>query len=264
MTYDLWRYWPPFFIFVLTVDLLSVMLGRRLSALMVSDSAPEENREAKANTSERDEFQQMKKLSLSNGAVNRNAFQDDPKGPVASEFISSTQALHAYHSELYDIFKFYCSFGEPMNVVLLKSAKVTKLFRDCGVFSKDIPSGKVDLEFAKTVQAEAVRAKKGSSGDFKLDKGRLSFDGFLQLLVRVAHLKYGGELGLTRTAGKLIENHILPHAARATSLPDASALLEEVVSNTFVAQQDFLQKVCFLAIRTVPQFFSGVCHIVGS
>ena len=35
--------------------------------------------------------------------------------------------------ELRKIFEIYCAFGEPMNTKFLKSSKLFKMFRDCGL-----------------------------------------------------------------------------------------------------------------------------------
>lgn len=35
--------------------------------------------------------------------------------------------------ELKKLFEIYCSFGEPMNTKYLKSSKLAKMMRDCGL-----------------------------------------------------------------------------------------------------------------------------------
>ena len=56
--------------------------------------------------------------------------------------------------ELKKIFEIYCSFGEPMNTKNLKSSKLIKLLRDCGLIkgTSKLREPKAAKQKAKQVQ----------------------------------------------------------------------------------------------------------------
>jgi len=55
----------------------------------------------------------------------------EPKSESQNE--ESDQFLLNIEDEMKKIFEIYCSFGEPMNTKYLKSSKLYKMFKECGL-----------------------------------------------------------------------------------------------------------------------------------
>lgn len=97
------------------------------------------------------------------------------------------------------VFEYYTQFGDRMNSEFIKSHKFVKLAEDAGILSKSVTQSKVEIIFL------------GENNH----KPQMSFDTFLNSLVKVAELKYRnaigrGELSFQEALNNLLNDHILP------------------------------------------------------
>ena len=144
--------------------------------------------------------------------------------------------LERYLEQLQKIFTAYCSFGEPMNRTRLKSAKLMKMLKDCGLFrtapgsantsraslkssqSHLVSKVDVDLIFAKLTGGPQARAQLRRKSSFASKShlslansnsvGRMEFQQFLKALEFIAE-KVAPDRSLEDGYIYLIENFIL-------------------------------------------------------
>ena len=133
--------------------------------------------------------------------------------------------LDKYLDSLQRIFSTYCAFGEPMNTTKLKSSKLIKMLKDCGVLDLNdsnvgqslINKVDVDLIFSKLTGNHAHPNKTQRSGFAPKSHlsqqsanvvGRMDFNQFLKALEVLAEKLYPG-MDLDESFMNLIENCIL-------------------------------------------------------
>ena len=66
------------------------------------------------------------------------------------------EALEKYLEQLQKIFTAYCSYGEPMNRTRLKSAKLMKMLKDCGLFRTAPGSANTSRASIRSTQSRLV------------------------------------------------------------------------------------------------------------
>lgn len=133
--------------------------------------------------------------------------------------------LDKHIESLQRVFQNYCSYGEPMNTTKLKSSKLIKMLKDCGVLDiNELNNGTtaitkvdVDLIFSKLTGTHANPSrglKSGFAPKSHLSQqnanqvGRMDFAQFLKFLEVLAEKLYPG-LGIEEAYMNIIENCIL-------------------------------------------------------
>jgi p25-alpha len=141
--------------------------------------------------------------------------------------------LEKYMDGLQRVFQSYCSYGEPMNTTKLKSSKLIKMLKDCGVLdTNETSSGtnaitkvEVDLIFSKLTRSHANPGKSAKTGfapksHLSLQSsnvvGRMDFHQFLKALEVLAEKLYPG-LNIDEAYMNLIENCIMQLDTDASS-----------------------------------------------
>ena len=144
---------------------------------------------------------------------------------ASKELRRNSKDLEKYMEALQRIFQIYCSYGEPMNTTKLKSSKLIKMLKDCGVLDLNesvsgtsaITKVEVDLLFSKLTGSHANPSKNMKSGFAPKSHlsqqnanvvGRMDFNQFLKALEVLAEKLYPG-LGIDEAYMNLIENCIL-------------------------------------------------------
>ena len=138
-----------------------------------------------------------------------------------AEVMRSTQELDRSMESLQRVFQSYCSYGEPMNTTKLKSSKLIKMLKDCGVLdgteSAAISKVEVDLIFSKLTGSHANPTKYSRSGFAPKSHlsmqpnnvaGRMDFAQFLKALELLSEKLYPG-LSANEGFMNLVENCIL-------------------------------------------------------
>lgn len=132
--------------------------------------------------------------------------------------------VEKHFESLQRIFQTYCSYGEPMNTTKLKSSKLIKMLKDCGVLdtvessssTSAITKVEIDIIFSKLTGTHANPSKTSKSAFapksyLSLNSnqvGRMDFSQFLKALEVLAEKLYPG-LNLDEAYMNLIENCIL-------------------------------------------------------
>lgn len=139
-----------------------------------------------------------------------------------TEVRRSTQELDKSMESLQRVFQSYCSYGEPMNTTKLKSSKLIKMLKDCGVLdaseSAAISKVEVDLIFSKLTGTHANPTTKSTRSGFAPKShlslhannvaGRMDFPQFLKALELLSEKLYPG-LSANEAFMNLIDNCIL-------------------------------------------------------
>lgn len=137
----------------------------------------------------------------------------------------TTDDLEKYKEGMQRVFQNYCSYGEPMNTTKLKSSKLIKMLKDCGVLDPNesttstsaISKVEVDLIFSRLTGAHANPSKNPRTGFAPKSHlslhhantvGRMDFNMFLKALEVLSEKLYPG-LSIDEARVNLIENCIM-------------------------------------------------------
>ena len=188
--------------------------------------------------------------------------EEDEKDPrEVREVGRNLVDIEKYKESLERVFQTYCSYGEPMNTTKLKSSKLIKMLKDCGVLDVNesgtsaITKVEIDIIFSKLTGTHANPTKLQKSGFgpksyLSLHSsniiGRMDFNQFLKALEVLAEKLYPG-LNLDEAYINLIENCIIQldnegNAQRGLNSQYVSTLMEMLKDEDMIEALGIIHK----------------------
>ncbi|KAG2389417.1 hypothetical protein C9374_013977 [Naegleria lovaniensis] len=127
---------------------------------------------------------------------------------IKQQYLDLIQNKHELKAELHNIFMYYCSFGNRLNLNLMSSFKFRFFIRDTNIYTYGFKQETADLVFIKILSASSVKNHVNSQ--------KMNFSQFIECLKELAN-KLRPDLSPSKAFAKFLLIDVLPNVNRLGS-----------------------------------------------